>query len=138
MVMGNLLARRWLFLMDYLPNFPCLAAHERCARSASEADFHHALVDVFLRRNVGLRRPDVRVDNALSWYVARHGRCAWVLRGVRHVTAANLQDRVSFDSRGRDHHSNRRHTSRAGDVAWRIDLLDRHRCGRVGGVDQGK
>ena len=52
----------------------------------------HTLVDLFLRRDVGLRRPDLRPDDALSRHVAGHGRGAGLLRGVWHVGAADLQD----------------------------------------------
>ena len=64
---------------------------ERRVRRLAAAIRQHALVDLFLRRDVGFWRPDVWLDDALSRHVAGHGRGAGLLRGVRHAGAADLQ-----------------------------------------------
>ena len=105
MVVGNLLARRRFLLLDHLPVVAGVAADQRRVGRAQAAIGHHALVDVLLRRHVGLRRPDVRPDDALPRHVAGHGRGARLLRRVRHVAAADLQTVHPDHSRGGNHHA---------------------------------
>ena len=92
MVVGNLLAGRRILFLDHLP----VVARRRFMTNdllgvLRQQSLEHAVVDVFLRRDVGLRRADVRPDDALSRHVAGHGRGAGLLRGVRHTGAADLQ-----------------------------------------------
>ena len=51
----------------------------------------HAVVELFLWRDVGIGRPDVWLDDALPGHVAGHGDRAGLLRGLRHPGAADLQ-----------------------------------------------
>ena len=115
-----------------------LSHDERRVRRAAPAIRQHALVDVFLRRDVGLRRPDVRSDDALSRHVAGHGRGARLLRGVRHAGAADLQA-VHAEPAGRfEHFGNRQFHARPGHARGRGGVSARHRHRGAGRFDEGK
>ncbi len=138
MGVGSLLAGRRILLLDHLPVDPGVAAHQRPARRAQATVPGHAVVDLLLRRDVGLRRTDLRPDDALSGHVAGHGRGAGLLRRVRHA-CCRPSSRCSsrpFPSR---RPSPRSPPPRPGKVtlARRARLPGRHRRRGAGRVDQG-
>ena len=90
MVVGNLLAGRRVVLVDHLP-VVLASLMTTTFRRAQPAIRSAPLVDVFLRRDVGFRRSDFRIDDALLGHVAGHGGGAGLLRGVWHAAAACRQ-----------------------------------------------
>ncbi len=75
MVLGNILARRWRFLLDLCPVDSRIHHDAGCRRHPLSPVVVDAWLHLSLRRTLGIWRPHLWLDDALPWHVAR----AWVL-----------------------------------------------------------
>src|SRR5882757_2104135 len=91
MVVGNFLAGGRIVQLADLP-VDWRAGLDQGSSGRVARNFRlYFLDDVSDGRAVGARRFDVRLDDALSRHVPRHGGCAWLLRRVRHARSTACQ-----------------------------------------------
>ena len=88
-------------------------------------------VVIFLRRSMGNGRTDLRTDHALSRAFARHGRGAWIHRGLRNAGSAYLPwsvHAVAHATLGHHHPGGRRHLPARDSVCGRGGYLKGERA----------